>query len=150
MTEFSWDGFTITLLVVGILVAIGILISIIYGINERMAKNDKLHTLQTRLEKKGYDDKEIRKRLSYARRNYRLDSDGYLYAPLVAIVMSDDFDSQYHTHHDNHSLSHHDHTHHDNDLSSNHDSYSSDYSSSSYDSSSSSFDSSSGGDAGGF
>ena len=144
MTEFSWDGFTITLLVVGILVAIGILISIIYGINERMAKNDKLHTLQTRLEKKGYDDKEIRKRLSYARRNYRLDNDGYLYAPLVAIVMSDDFDSQYH------SSSHHDHTHHDNDLSSNHDSYSSDYSSSSYDSSSSSFDSSSGGDAGGF
>ncbi|MGJ0146770.1 hypothetical protein ACR56S_03810 [Staphylococcus hominis] len=144
MTEFSWDGFTITLLVVGILVAIGILISIIYGINERMAKNDKLHTLQTRLEKKGYDNKEIRKRLSYARRNYRLDSDGYLYAPLVAIVMSDDFDSQYH------SSSHHDHTHHDNDLSSNHDSYSSDYSSSSYDSSSSSFDSSSGGDAGGF
>lgn len=146
MTEFSWDGFTITLLVVGILVAIGILISIIYGINERMAKNDKLHTLQTRLEKKGYDNKEIRKRLSYARRNYRLDSDGYLYAPLVAIVMSDDFDSQYH------SSSHHDHTHHDNDLSStsSHDSYSSDYSSSSYDSSSSSFDSSSGGDAGGF
>lgn len=111
-----------------------------------MAKNDKLHTLQTRLEKKGYDNKEIRKRLSYARRNYRLDSDGYLYAPLVAIVMSDDFDSQYH------SSSHHDHTHHDNDLSStsSHDSYSSDYSSSSYDSSSSSFDSSSGGDAGGF
>lgn len=146
MTEFSWDGFTITLLVVGILVAIGILISIIYGINERMAKNDKLHTLQTRLEKKGYDDKEIRKRLSYARRNYRLDNDGYLYAPLVAIVMSDDFDSQYH------SSSHHDHTHHDNDLSStsSHNSYSSDYSSSSYDSSSSSFDSSSGGDAGGF
>lgn len=146
MTEFSWDGFTITLLVVGILVAIGILISIIYGINERMAKNDKLHTLQTRLEKKGYDDKEIRKRLSYARRNYRLDNDGYLYAPLVAIVMSDDFDRQYH------SSSHHDHTHHDNDLSStsSHNSYSSDYSSSSYDSSSSSFDSSSGGDAGGF
>ena len=144
MTEFSWDAFTITLLVVGILVAIGVLISIIYGINERMRKNDKLHTLQTRLEKKGYDNKEIRKRLSYARRNYRLDNDGYLYAPLVAIVMSDDFDSQYHTHHDNHLSSHHDHSSYDNDSSSNHDSYSSDYSSSS------SFDSSSGGDAGGF